>query len=85
MQGTIDMRSNPVVRKRVMAIVRNATASPAGAPAARQHGIRRAGTSRAASRKHLSPSGCVELEALRSTARSATRITAKRQQIIAEL
>lgn len=87
MQGTIDMRSNPVVRKQVMAIVRNAT-RPAGAPApaaapAPSTGAAPAG---AASPEASFAQRLSELEALRSNgAISDAEYTAKRQQIIAEL
>ena len=87
MQGTIDMRSNPVVRKQVMAIVRNAT-RPAGAPApaaapAPSNGAAPAG---AASPEASFAQRLSELEALRSNgAISDAEYTAKRQQIIAEL
>jgi hypothetical protein len=78
--GTVDIRSYPVVRQQIMAVVRRAAAQQQPAPAA-------AGVGAAGSASGLSVGERLqELEALhKSGALNAEEYTSKRAQIISEI
>jgi hypothetical protein len=85
MSGTIDMRSNPVVRQQVMDVVRRAAAqqqAPAAAPVAPQQPA----YAPPAAPEPSTAQRLQELETLRATgAISDAEYTAKREQMISAL
>lgn len=86
MNGTIDIRSNPVVRQQVMAVVRRAAAdqpAPAGVPPQAAPAVQ---TYVPAAPEVSTSQRLQELETLRATGSiSEAEYTAKRQQILADL
>ena len=86
MNGTIDIRSNPVVRQQVMNVVRRAAAQQAPGPAYAPPPAQAPSSFTATAPEPSTSQRLQELETLRATgAISEAEYTSKRQQIISDL